>query len=70
VFEVVDGWVECPQCGTSTCVDQFHHVSGTDSTECDDCGCKFQYRFEVYMDIIDVMVLQKGSNWDEDEDED
>jgi hypothetical protein len=63
---MVEGWVNCPQCDNSICVGPFYHASGTTPDECDDCGCKFSYKFELHLEIEDIVLLEKGTNWDEE----
>jgi len=64
---MVEGSVDCPQCGHCNFVDTFHHTAGSDRRECEDCGCIFTYDYEVTMETSNVEIKERGTNWDEDD---
>ena len=62
---MLDLVADCPQCGFQ------NWDCGSEEVQvlyCEDCGCEFQATFEFIANCIDTQILEKGTNW-EDEDE-
>ena len=64
---IIDGYVECPQCGYVVCVDCYPDKGENKSSDvCDDCGCEFSFNYKLNMDIEDVKLIKKGTNWNDE----